>query len=72
MSSPVESSSSSLKSSASFISNSSSSSQNSYDCSYENEISIDSMDLDFDPKTRKLTDEELKPQPILKKAKKVW
>ncbi len=47
-------------------------SQSGFDYSMDNDLSIDSMDFEgFNPKTRKFNEDELKPQPILKKSKKV-
>jgi hypothetical protein len=47
-------------------------SQHPFDYSIDNDLSIDSIDFEnFNTKTRKFSEEELKPQPILKKSKKV-
>jgi hypothetical protein len=61
-------------SSSSSSSLSSSSSRRSISLDNYNDVSNESFsDFDsFNPKTRKFTDEELKPQPILKKSKKVF
>lgn len=58
----------------SFSSGSSTSSRSSYDYDYQNEVSVDGSFSDyenFNPRVRKFTEDELKPQPILKKSKKI-